>query len=544
MDLTLINHLNNGILIIKDQNIEYANIKAKEIFSNSFSRTVIQSIYDEDVIAVQGKYYKIQIIATELESSVFELIDITSILELKEKNSFLNTVLENINSSIILIDPNGNVLDYNKVAEDLEGFNKNQVIGKSLRAFSNTADSASGVKKVLETQKPIRDMIEHFQTTSGKDIMVVSNFIPVFNDSDFIGATIISMDYTTVQNLLNKTYNLHVQSNGSLWDNGTTYNFDNIIGKSEKMKQSLTESQSAAMIDTPILIVGETGTGKEMFIQSIHNASKRSAHPFVPINCAAIPENLLESLLFGTTKGSFTGAEDKAGLIEQAGKGMLYLDELNSMPLSLQAKLLRVIQEKKVKRLGGKNFKSVECRLIASVNESPDYCIKNNKLRQDLFYRLAGVIIEIPSLRDRNGDLNLLISSFINEFNNQYQKNVKSISKDLLSTFRNYGWPGNVRELRFVIEGTMCMLSHTEEITLNHLPSYIQRKFSSIENISQIKDLSSQTLNERLKELEERTVLTALKDNNGNVTKSADQLGISRENLYYRINKFKLKDKF
>lgn len=171
--------------------------------------------------------------------------------------------------------------------------------------------------------------------------------------------------------------------------NGLNYSFDDIIGDSPGIKKAIREGRHASKFNSPVLVIGTTGTGKEMFVQSIHKESNRSDKPFIPINCAAIPENLLESLLFGTEKGAFTGAENKPGLVEQAEGGTLYLDELNSMPIVIQAKLLRVIQERKVRRIGGKTMLDVSCRFMASINESPDYCIENNKLRDDLFYRLA-----------------------------------------------------------------------------------------------------------------------------------------------------------
>lgn len=320
------------------------------------------------------------------------------------------------------------------------------------------------------------------------------------------------------------------------------YTFENIIGESPVIKESVKEGIRASVFDSPVLVVGDTGTGKELFVQSMHNKSKRASQPFIPINCAAIPENLMESLLFGTVKGAFTGAENKPGLIEQAGSGTLYLDELNSMPINIQAKLLRVIQDQTVRRVGGKDMKKVSCRYIASINESPESCIENNRLRDDLFYRLGAITIELPNLIDRNGDIPILIDHFISQFNNKYNCNIKGVSKELLEIFNEYNWPGNVRELQYVLEGSMSMDRGIEEIGIKHLPNYLYKKFSDLKlkSIGRFGD-NDMHLNRVLEIVEKETVLKCLADNNGNLNKAAKSLGISRQNLHYRIRKHKLK---
>jgi arginine utilization regulatory protein len=221
--------------------------------------------------------------------------------------------------------------------------------------------------------------------------------------------------------------------------------------------------------DSAVLVVGETGTGKELFVQSIHHISHRHNGPFIAQNCAALPESLLESLLFGTTKGSYTGAVDRAGLFELADEGILFLDEINSMPLELQAKLLRVLEDGVVRRIGDQRTRKVNVRVIGAINESPLDCVHKGILRPDLYYRLNVFSLFIPPLRERNFDIELLTSHFIEQFNQRFSKYIRNVEHSVFELFHQYNWPGNVRELRHTIEHAMVMAEgHT--LTTKHLP--------------------------------------------------------------------------
>ncbi len=228
--------------------------------------------------------------------------------------------------------------------------------------------------------------------------------------------------------------------------------------------------------DSSVLIYGETGTGKELVAQSIHTASKRRNKKFVSQNCAAIPGNLLESILFGTTKGSYTGAENKPGLFEIASGGTLFLDEINSMEISVQPKILKAIEEKQVVRLGGYEPIKTDIKIVSAVNENPLQCIAENKLREDLFYRLSVVQLNIPPLRERINDLFYLVSHFINIYNTSMHCNLIGIDEEVETIFRGYNWPGNVRELKNVIEGAFNVAS-ARFIQKKDLPEYLTRPF-------------------------------------------------------------------
>jgi arginine utilization regulatory protein len=283
-----------------------------------------------------------------------------------------------------------------------------------------------------------------------------------------------------------------------------------------------------------------------MFAQSIHAASCRTQLPFIAINCATIPENLLESILFGTVKGIFTGATDRKGLFEEANGGTLFLDEINSMPINLQGKLLRVLEEKKVRRLGAKEEIPVDVRLISSSNIDPDQAIREDKLRNDLVYRIAVVTIKIPPLRERRDDIELLVDHFINSFNQILGKHIQKVSPAMHKMMMEYHWPGNVRQLKNWIECAMNLVPEHETILDDKYVSNNFNAFSTaavVEKKSKSSMLSErrQSVFEEIKEQECLMIEEALRRHMGNVTKAAKEMGIKRQSLQYRMRKYGIK---
>ncbi|MCP3876099.1 MAG: transcriptional regulator, partial [Desulfobacteraceae bacterium] len=248
--------------------------------------------------------------------------------------------------------------------------------------------------------------------------------------------------------------------------------FERIIGKTPAFVNAINASRMAASTPSPVMLFGETGTGKELFARALHNHSSRSAKKYTPVNCAAIPENLLEGILFGTSKGAFTGSVDKAGLFERTNKGTIFLDEVNSMPIGLQSKILRSIQESKVRRVGALKEIETDLKIISSVNNDPHVSISNGTLRSDLFYRLGVVFIHIIPLRERMDDLGLLVNHFIEKHNTLLGKSVQKASDKVMKLFKKYTWPGNVRELEHVIEGAMNVIGTNKTIQIRHLQSH------------------------------------------------------------------------
>src|SRR6188508_1645501 len=309
--------------------------------------------------------------------------------------------------------------------------------------------------------------------------------------------------------------------------------FGRMIGSSVPMRKIYQTVEQAAPTSASVLIWGESGTGKELVAQTIHQLSSRGQMPFVPINCAAIPETLLESEIFGHEKGSFTGAVDRReGCFELADRGTLFLDEIAEMTPATQVKLLRVLQERRFRRLGGRNEQSVDVRVIAATNVNPADAVKSGKLREDLYYRLNVFAIELPTLRQRKEDLPLLIQSFLAEFNARNNKNVSALDPAAMRILEQYNWPGNVRELRNVIERAV-ILSTGEFIDPKQLPPLVT------DSPDVAKPTLSLTPGTTVEEAERRLILMTLEHTRDNKTRAAEILGISLKTLHNKLNKLR-----
>ena len=316
------------------------------------------------------------------------------------------------------------------------------------------------------------------------------------------------------------------------------------------MKDIKTKILKIANSKSPVLVYGETGTGKELIVQSIHNASYRKEKPFVAQNCAAIPGTLLESILFGTTLGSFTGAKDSKGLIEAADGGTLFLDEINSMDIMLQAKLLRVLQDGQIRRIGESKTRSVDVRIITALNQDPNKAIEEGKIRSDLFYRLNVINFYLLPLRDRKEDIEELSKFFLNEFNKELNKNITSFSDEVIEFFYKYDWPGNVRELRHSIEHAVN-ITEKNIITKSDLPKYVgvnifgEREKSEAKSENGIDNLPPKIIEGPLTTImdnyERKIISDALMQNDYNISKTSRKLDIPRQTLYYKMDKLGIK---
>jgi DNA-binding NtrC family response regulator len=312
------------------------------------------------------------------------------------------------------------------------------------------------------------------------------------------------------------------------------HHFDNIVGISSNMQLVCEKIEAARKTDSTVLICGESGTGKELVAKAIHYNGLRSDKPFVPINCAAMPRELIESELFGHKKGAFTGASsDYSGLFRAADGGTLFLDEIIEMPYGSQAKLLRALQEKRIRPIGGAEEAPVDVRVIASTNHDVDEAISNKKFRKDLYYRVSVIRIQLPPLRTRLDDIPALVHHFITSFNNTFQKTVKGIEKEAIDILTRYQWPGNVRELEGAIEHAFAF-GITEMINKSNLPAYITESIIKADSHSQpVGEAGVSTLFEAEHEL----LVRALKVADGNKTRAAQFLGVSRPRLYKMISR-------
>jgi DNA-binding NtrC family response regulator len=309
--------------------------------------------------------------------------------------------------------------------------------------------------------------------------------------------------------------------------------FGKMIGNSAQVRKVYQVIEQAAPTQANVLIWGESGTGKELVAQTIHQLSPRAQLAFVPINCAAIPETLLESEIFGHEKGAFTGASDRReGCFELADRGTLFLDEIAEMTPATQVKLLRVLQERKFRRLGGRNEQSVDVRVIAATNVNPAEAVKSGKLREDLYYRLNVFAMELPPLRARKDDLSLLLQSFLAEFNERNHKNVTAIEPAAMRILEQYNWPGNVREVRNVVERAV-ILAQGEFIETKHLPPLVTESPDVVKPVVELEPGTT------VEEAERRLILMTLEHTRDNKTRAAEILGISLKTLHNKLNKLR-----
>lgn len=453
----------------------------------------------------------------------------------------MQNILHHGNIGIHVIDRLRKTQIYNKVMSDLEGLEIEQVLNKDiLDIFPSLNENTSTLIKVMNTGKPIINSTQSYFNYRGHSITTLSTTLPLFSKGVIIGAMEIAQDVTSIRNLSYKLLELQGELNKSNDKRNTKkinkYSFHDIIGESKELVLAKKIGEKASKTSSGVLIYGETGTGKEMFAQSIHNDGDRAKRPFIAQNCAAIPETLLEGLLFGTDKGGFTGAIEREGIFEQTNGGTLLLDEINSMSLPLQAKLLRVLQEGYIRRVGGIKDIPIDVRIIATSNEDPKVSINNGNLRKDLFYRLSIININIPPLRNRGEDIELLIEYFIKKYNQILARNIVGVSNEVLDKFYNYNWPGNIRELENFIEAAMNMASARDRIL--NLEDFISSSFISSNNLSYIKSINDNSLPEILEDVEKNLINEILKKNNHNITKTAKDLGIKRQTLQHKLKKF------
>ena len=336
--------------------------------------------------------------------------------------------------------------------------------------FENLNAKNSSMIRAMEVGLPVYVENQLLQTKGQEGIHISSLSIPIKSGRAVVGAIDLSMEEMTdgeeePESVELTSEQIPVGGAGKLKKHsGASFTMEDIIAVDEKMKNARDYIPVVAACDLPVMIYGETGTGKEVFAQSIHNASERRDKPFIAQNCAALPDTLLESILFGTSKGAFTGAMENKGLFELADGGTLFLDEINSMPLFLQSKLLRVLQDGSFRSLGGSETKRTNVKIIAATNVEPLEAIEKGQLRRDIYYRLSMMSIRIPPLRERKADIGHFVKFYINKHNGTFHKHVQYVSKDLLKKLEEYDWPGNVRELEHVIVYGMSMVDETSAL--------------------------------------------------------------------------------
>lgn len=431
---------------------------------------------------------------------------------------------------ILIVDREGKIMYYNNFNDRLNKAGGTDAVGKTIfELYPWLTRENSTIFQVIETGEPLVNHLQHLKIDNDTFIYALNTAFPLKNEQGVIGAIEISTD------LSNK--NKPSKNKRGYSNSGAKYSFEDIITANQTMLEIIQVAKNASQNNSNIFIYGETGTGKEIFAHAIHDASSRRDKPFIAQNCAAIPATIMESLFFGSTKGSYTGAEDKQGLFEMADGGTVYLDEINSMPLDLQAKLLRTIEERMIRRIGDHKDIPVNIRFLTSTNESPAQILAQNKMRADLFFRLNVVHIEIPPLRQRRDDITVLLHYFLDMFNHIFNKHIQGIEPEVQALLKCYNWPGNIREFRNCIEGAFNLMQPANTlIGLRHMPKYI---VSSLPTPAVAGD-STHSLPARLEDYEKAIIKDTLEKNRHNVVKTAKDLGIPRQTLYYKLTKYRL----
>jgi PAS domain S-box-containing protein len=455
-----------------------------------------------------------------------------TIQELKEKIEFYERVLDNIRNGVMICDPQGKVIFFSKTYGNFLGLDPQQVMGKHCReVVENTR-----LDVVAQTGLP---EINHPHRIKGQDMVVQR--IPIEKDGRVIAVygQVMFEDIRDVQSLAKKLNFL--ESKVELYEKeleslrSSKYTFNHIMGKSPIIGELKKIAQKAAKTSAPVLILGESGTGKELFAHAIHYASSRRPFPFVRLNCAAIPRELLEAELFGYQPGAFTGAgsRGKPGKFELAHQGTIFLDEIGDLPLEMQPKLLRVIEEKETERLGGTRVFKSDFRLIAATHENLEKLVSEGRFRKDLYYRLNVIPIILPPLRERKEDLPILVHHLIENLNRDLGMNVTRLSPEVLDCLEHYHWPGNIRELANILERILYSLDG-EQVERRHLPIFLQ------DSERRPSASSGASLKKARDETEKTSLLKALQLSNYNKNKAAQALGIHRTALYKKMKKFRI----
>ncbi|NWF57109.1 MAG: sigma 54-interacting transcriptional regulator [Syntrophaceae bacterium] len=459
-------------------------------------------------------------------------MDPGEIKDLQDRVRFYEAILDQIQNGVMITDGEGKVVFFSKTYGRFLGINPEDQIGrKCTEVVENSRMHIVAATGVAEINHPHRIM--------GQDMVVQRIPVRIDGQGMFVYGQVMFKDVRDVQalakklNVLESKVELYEKELMSL--RSSKYTIDNIIGQSPSIVELKRLALKASQINAPVLIMGESGTGKELFAHAIHYASDRRIYPFIRLNCAAIPKDLLESELFGYEPGAFTGAgaKGKPGKFELAHKGSIFLDEISDLPLEMQPKLLRVLEEKEMERVGGTRMTRSDFRLIAATHAKLETLVEQGAFRKDLYYRLNVLPLMIPPLRQRKEDIPLISEYLIRKFQKEEGTKMVEISPDVMEIFKNYYWPGNVRELANILERILYTMDG-DTILPRHLPIILQ-------SLGKDSSLPEETVLKRLREeVEKEVLLHTIRMSNDNKNKAARILGIHRTSLYKKMKKFNI----
>ena len=425
--------------------------------------------------------------------------------------------------ALIIVNEENMILYSAMINDDRTYISTKDVIGQNLyEMYPNLTEENSTHARVMKTGKPVINENQLIVERSGKAYVINTSTFPIEDNGRRIGTFDLSSSLTPKS------------KNDEKEDRNKLYVLDSIVTENEAMLSIKSKILKVSRNDSPVMVIGESGTGKELIVEAIHSMGSRREKPFISVNCAAIPDALIESTLFGTVKGSFTGAENRKGLFEIADGGTLFLDEINSMNIDLQAKLLKVVEEQKYMKLGGERYVDVDVRVISAVNVDPEEVIKNNSLRSDLFFRLGVVQFFVPPLRERKEDLKPLTEHFISYYNSRMNRQVMGVDEDVRRVFENYPWPGNVREFRNVMESAFNM-AEGEYIALSDIPETLA-VFSFTRGNAAFPE-AGKSLTSMMNEYEKEIIQQTLR-NSASLSQASSMLKMTRQAVKYKIEKY------
>jgi PAS domain S-box-containing protein len=453
---------------------------------------------------------------------------------LKEVQTLLQAIIKSSEEAISVVDEDGKGIMINPAYTKLTGLSESEVIGKP--ATADIAEGKSMHMQVLKTKSAVRGARMKVGPAH-KDVLV--NVAPIIVDDKVKGSVGVIHDVSEIHQLTNELQ----RARQIIRTLEAKYTFDDIIGTSDEFNVSLKQAKLGATTPATVLLRGESGTGKELFAHAIHNASNRKYKKFYRVNCAAISESLLESELFGYEEGAFSGAKrgGKRGLFEEADGGSIFLDEIGELSVNTQAKLLRVLQEGEIVRVGGVKPIQIDVRVIAATNVNLEKRIADKEFREDLYYRLNRMPIQIPPLRKRISDIPALCKHLITKINQDYGRNVESVSEEALRNLQKYHWPGNVRELENVLGRAVIFMPFNENIIdIGHIESFLINEDSKTENTNEMLSYEGESLANIVENFESDVLKRALRKHKGNKTATAKALGLSIRNLYYKLEKYNI----
>lgn len=425
--------------------------------------------------------------------------------------------------ALIIVNEENMILYSAMINDDRTYISTKDVIGQNLyEMYPNLTEENSTHARVMKTGKPVINENQLIVERSGKAYVINTSTFLIEDNGRRIGTFDLSSSLTPKS------------KNDEKEDRNKLYVLDSIVTENEAMLSIKSKILKVSRNDSPVMVIGESGTGKELIVEAIHSMGSRRENPFISVNCAAIPDALMESTLFGTVKGSFTGAENRKGLFEIADGGTLFLDEINSMNIDLQAKLLKAVEEQKYMKLGGERYVDVDVRVISAVNVDPEEAIKNNSLRSDLFFRLGVVQFFVPPLREKKEDLKPLTEHFISYYNSRMNRQVMGVDEDVRRVFENYSWPGNVREFRNVMESAFNM-AEGEYIALSDIPETLA-VFSFTRGNAAFPE-AGKSLTSMMNEYEKEIIQQTLR-NSASLSQASSMLKMTRQAVKYKIEKY------